>query len=139
MSFSLKLTDDGDLDISSHSFGIVMGVEKLKQDLSGWLREEYGLDRFHPSYGSTLQNFIGEVIDDLTMHEIESEVQRVLSVYQQNQIIALQKNPGAYKMDELLDSVVSVNSKLNYDTVYVDIVFTTGSGTVAAITEGITL
>ncbi len=135
MSYTLKLTADGDLDLST----TVEGLDKLKQDLSIWLREEYGVDRFHPNYGSVLQNFIGENIDELTLHLVEVEVIRVFSGFQQAQLNLIKQNPGKYSMDELLDRIITVNVKLDYDTVYADVTFVTAAGNIGALTESVTL
>lgn len=128
MSFSLKITN-GDLDLSSNTMGVVQGVDKLTQDLSLWLREQYGIDRFHPDYGSALDGFIGGTISIATQHEIQVEVLRILSIYQQVQTIALQKNPSKFALDEILSTVTSVDCQAGYDSVYVTVRFVTALGT----------
>lgn len=134
MSFSLEIVN-GDLNISSGQFEPVRGIEKLRQDLGLWLRERYGIDRFHPNYGSTLDTYVGNVIDDLSMQEIEQEVIRVCSVYQQLQILSLKSDPSKYTTDELLDSVVSVDCTQDYDKIDISLRFRTASGTQSQISE----
>lgn len=120
MSYSLALKN-GDLVQSGSSLKIVSGIEKLKQDLSLWLGERFGIDRFHPNLGSTLQNFIGDVISSSTQSRIESEVLRVLNNYQAVQYRGLKERPQLYSPSELLYSIDSVNVSLSYDTVSVKI------------------
>lgn len=126
MSYSLKIVD-GDLDGSTGTFQRVSGIDKLTQDLSLWLREPYSTDRFHPLYGSILDQYIGSVISSLSEHEIRVEALRVLNAYQQIQLASLKLNPSKYTLDELLDSVESVRINLSYDTVFVDVRFRTAS------------
>jgi phage baseplate assembly protein W len=132
MSYSLKITD-GDLDASSGTMQRVTGLDKLVQDLSLWLREPYGIDRFHTLYGSVLDQYIGSVIDASSDHEIKSEVIRVINAFQQIQLIGLKKNPSKYTLDELLDSIQSVSVKLDYDRVYIDVRFLTASQQVGQV------
>ncbi len=133
MSYSLKITD-GDLDMSTGVLKRVGGLDKLTQDLSLWLREPYGTDRFHPLYGSVLDQYIGSIINDLSEHHIKTEVVRVLNAYQQIQYESMRANPSKYTLDELLDTVDSVEVKVSYDSVYVDVRFTTASRKAGRVT-----
>lgn len=139
MSYSLKITPDGDLDADTGVFGRVLGVDKLTQDLSLWLREPYGTDRFHSLYGSVLDQYIGSIINKLSEHEIKAEVVRVVNAYQQIQLSALKVNPSKYDLDELLDTVESIAVKLSYDAVYVDVKFRTALGSLGQVTGGVSL
>ena len=120
MSYSLALKN-GDLVMSGNSLQIVYGVEKLKQDIALWLGERFAIDRFHPTMGSTLQNFIGDIINNSTKSRIESEVLRVLSNYQAVQYRGLKENPQKYSLAEILYSIDAVDVSLSYDTVNVKI------------------
>lgn len=126
MSFSLKVVD-GDIATLGSAVGIVYGVEKLKQDISLWLRERYQSDRFHLAYGSILDNFIGGVIDDSTVHMVQTEVARVLQNYQSLQYRLLKEHPDRLSADEILLSVDDVRVRIDYDTVNVSVRFSTGS------------
>mgnify|MGYP000477547127 CR=1 FL=1 len=126
MSFSLKVVD-GDIATLGSAMGIVYGVEKLKQDVSLWLRERYQSDRFHLSYGSILDNFIGGVIDDSTVHMVQTEVVRVLQNYQSLQYRLLKEHPDRLSADEILVSIDDVRVRIDYDTVNVAVRFSTGS------------
>lgn len=134
MSYSLKINASGDLDMSTGLFQNVTGVEKLTQDLGLWLREPYGTDRFHPLYGSVLDQYIGSNINSLTEHEVKTEVIRVLNAFQQIQLVSMRKNPSKYDLDELLDSVEDVKIRLTYDTVFIDIKFRTALGSIGRVT-----
>ena len=135
MSFSLSIVD-GDLDLRGSSIAIVHGAEKLKQDVSIWLRERYGSDRFHTNYGSVLDSFIGSVISDYTKSEVQSEVLRVLQNYQSVQLRRLKENPQLLSAAEIMASIDSIDVTINYDMVNVVIRFTTASNTSGSLSVG---
>ncbi len=116
MTHTLQVVD-GDLAVQSRRLQIVSGVDKLKQDLQNWVRERYASDGFHPRYGSVLDQFIGGTVKLTTQVLVESEVLRVLTNYQQLQLAALRENSRVYSANELLDSIDSVNVKIQYDSV----------------------
>lgn len=133
MSLSFKVVN-GDLSITAGSFDLVDGSDKLTQDLSAWLTERYRDDRFHPTYGSILDGYIGGVINpEDTVVRVQSETLRVLSNYQQIQMAAFRKNPGKFQSSELLQSVDGVDVSLSYDNVIVLVRITTAATTTLSI------
>lgn len=133
MSYSLAL-ENGDLHATGSRLDIVQGTAKLSQDVDLWLREEYGINRFHPQYGSILDNFIGGVVTRNTNTEVQSEVLRVLQNYQNIQLSRFKANPQKFSPDELLNDVSNVNTQIAYDKVVVTVNFTTAAGTAAQTT-----
>lgn len=127
MSTSLKVVN-GDLSIKGGRLEIVSGLDKLKQDLTLWLVEKYGDDRFHTNWGSILDNFIGGVIQESTRVRVQTEILRVLQNYQQLQIQRFRDNPARFSPQELLHSVQSVQVTITYDKVDALIRFTTVAG-----------
>lgn len=136
MTFSLKVAD-GDIALKGSQVDVVHGVDKLKQDISLWLRERYRSDRFHTGYGSILDDFIGGVIDDRTQGMVQSEVMRVLQNFQAMQLRRLQDNPQSMAADEVLVSVANIRTVIRYDTVIVTVRFVTGSRRVDQISVGV--
>lgn len=124
MTKSLAITNK-DLDVQRGQVGVVVGVRKLIQDMSQWLVEEYRIDRFHPDYGSTLSNMVGENISETTKFLIQNEVLRVLRNFQSIQLQKFRANPSLFSLDQLLDEVVRVETKPFYDAVYVTVFFRT--------------
>lgn len=120
MTFSLAIRN-GDFVQQGSSLGIVYGTDKLKQDLTLWMAERYGIDRFHPSMGSNFQNYIGGVIGFNTQAMIYSEAERVLDNYQKVQYLGLRADPRRYSLSELLWSINEINVGVGYDTVSVAI------------------
>lgn len=136
MSFSLKI-ENGDIALQGSAVSIVYGVDKLKQDVSIWLRERYQSDRFHLSYGSVLDNFIGSVIDDGTAFMVQSETMRVLQNFQSMQYRLLKEHPERLSADEVLVSILDIQTKVSYDTVIVTVRFSTGSNKVDQLSVGV--
>lgn len=125
MSYSLAVAD-GDLVQSGSRLGLVFGMDKLRQDLNCWLMERHGGDRFHPDVGSILQRFIGGVVNGRSQVEVQSEVLRVLDNYQSLQVKRFRENPEKLSVSEILGSVSSVRTSVDYDTVRVSVGFRNG-------------
>lgn len=118
MSYSLAIAD-GDLVARGDQLGIVFGVDKLKQDIVLWLMERYGGDRFHTNMGSVLQDFIGGVASDHARAEVHGEVFRVLQNYQAVQKRRLRESPQLLSASELLAAIDDIQTRVDYDKVFV--------------------
>lgn len=126
MSYSFAVFEK-DIQLKGSNIGLVYGRSKLIQDLTLWLTERYRSDRFHSNYGSTLDGFIGEVMDPMTASEVEAEVYRVLQNYQMVQYRRMQEDPTTLSPEEVLVEVEDVNAKVDYDSVVVVISIVTGT------------
>jgi hypothetical protein len=82
---------NGDLAIGTNgAYLLYSGASRIKQDLTLALTEEYGTDRFHPTYGSIVQGYLGQVLSAELMQLVRAEVNRVLQNYliiQQNEVL----------------------------------------------------
>lgn len=121
MTRSLQVRQ-GDLALEGGSFVLISGRNKLEQDLVHWLRTEFGSDRFHPTFGSTLEDFIGSVVGDENLALLESEVRRVLTNYQDLQLRRFLENRQRFTGEEILAEVDTVKVESSYDAVYVRII-----------------
>lgn len=137
---------DGDLDLAhSQRVDMVLGRDKLGQDLTLWLLEPIGTGFATPGFGSTLNSitigangrregrFIGRKFAAGMVVEIEAEIDRVLSLYQQNQVqkIRQARSEGRlylYRRQEILDSIDSIQGVRDGEVAHVVIDITTGSG-----------
>jgi hypothetical protein len=136
VSISLKVVN-GDLSITAGKFDLVQGSDKLKQDLTLWLTERYRDDRFHPTYGSILDGYIGGVINAReTVVMVQSETLRVLSNYMQIQMARFREIPNKFQPSELLQQVNGVDVSLSYDKVIVLVRITTAARTTTSISVG---
>lgn len=120
MTFSLRI-GNGDLVQEGSSLGIVYGTDKLKQDLTLWMTERYGIDRFHPAMGSSFQSWIGGIISFHTKQMVQNEAERILDNYQKVQYRSLRDAPSLYSLSELLYSINAIQVNIAYDTVSVGI------------------
>jgi len=137
---------DGDLDLShSNRVDMVLGRDKLTQDLTLWLLEPLGTGYATPGFGSTLNTvvsrdtrgrregrFIGQEYTEDVAVEIETEVDRVLNLYQQDQVqkIRQAKAEGRlylYSKREILNSIDSITSNQDRDTAVIKVDITTGA------------
>ena len=127
MSYSLAIVD-GDLVQKGSVMDLVLGVDKLNQDVYLHIMERYGTDRFHVNMGSILQEFIGGVVGTSTAAEVEAEVFRVLQNIQALQMRGIKERPQDFSTSELLVSVDEVRATVSYDTVNVAMKLRNGEG-----------
>lgn len=130
----------GDLVLTGRVFAEVTGTNKVTQDLRGALAEPLGNDRFHPGWGSTLDEHVASLADAETEFEVQAEVNRVISNYasvQRDKVEAdIYSDSGTrFSTDEILASIGGVNTTLTGDRINVDIRLTTASGEVVALNE----
>lgn len=133
VTFSLAV-QNGDLSLLGSQLAIVSGTPKLAQDLQLWILESYGGDRFHPAMGSTLEAYIGSVINPATSVTMQNEVLRVLANYQRVQQLGFTANPQLYSLAELLYSINDVSATISYDTVTAAVSVTSAAGQQATVT-----
>ena len=140
MTWSLKLTSDGDLALGGASLGKVANEEKLIQDLKYEFLEKKGSDPLNPDYGSNLDNQIGSnftssyandiyQVSELNI-KIESDVADVIRRYQQRQLARAKSDKmirGAatltpkeavvnFQINEIVQNQTSVNVKIDITT-----------------------
>ena len=91
---------NGDLRIVQGGYQLLTGTDRIRQDLTLALLEEYNTDRFHPNWGSIIMRYIGNVITPELEMLVRAEVNRVV----QNYIAICQA-------EIILDSVVDVKNR----------------------------
>lgn len=127
--YGLRLTD-GDLQIVGGSYQLCDGATKTQQDVGLALGEPLGNDRFHPGWGSQLFDYIGLILDQATLFEIEQEVARVIAnytqvQYDQIQADALTQSASRFTTAEIIGEVTGIDVSAALDTVTVGISITT--------------
>jgi hypothetical protein len=143
MSWSLQLRN-GDLALSGTNLGQVSGSEKLVQDLRGAILERMGTDDMHPWFGSLIDGgrnadglvelgIIGETDIELAALNLQSEVRRIATQYQETQARRLENDRltfGASTLDpsEILLSIQSIRVMQAQDRLLVTIEIQTGTG-----------
>lgn len=103
MSQSFQL-QNGDLVVTSgRAFQVVKNRDKLIQDLKLWILEQFGTDPNTPEYGSNLDSYIGGVMTQGMINQVQAEILRVLQQYQSMQLDNMQNDTILYAGSTTLD------------------------------------
>lgn len=134
---------EGDLVVTAGSAEAVTGQDKLIQDLTLWLKEPIGAGFTTPSFGSVLTDMIGRGDPEVAALEIQSEVQRVLSLYQAYQFekikaARLNGRLHAFSRREILNRILSVQAVAVGNAVQVRVHIQTGGGDEVQIPVSVT-
>jgi hypothetical protein len=122
---------NGDLTIDgTGGYGLVSGAARIRQDLTLALLEDYGTDRFHPKYGSTVKNFLGNTINEEIMQLVRGEVNRVVQNYIIVQQAAVIRDTqydiaGRFDTSDVVRGVTGIEVRTNLDTVFVSVALVT--------------
>lgn len=123
----------GDLVPGSGGFKTVTGAARLIQGLRHALAEPLGVDRFHPGWGSLVDDFVGQPLNEGTAWELEQEVNRVIGnfVAVQNEKInraAARGTSTLYTRADVLADVSRVDVTYQQDKASITVTISTMSG-----------
>ena len=132
----------GDFVLSGRDFAEVTGPQKVAQDLRCALAEPMATDRFHPGWGSTLDQFIASIANENTRTNVEAEINRVISNYaavQRDKVEAdiFSDAESRFSTDEILRQVRSVDVQIHQDSISATITIQTASGDTLVLNEAI--
>lgn len=143
MSWSLQI-QNGDLALGGSGFGTVSGSDKIIQDLRCALLESLGNDTMHPTYGSILDGgvgadgtvypgVIGQINDQTSATLVQAELQRIVKIYQGQQITRNNSDIAVYSKstltaDEAVLNITNVNIQRVADSMLVGATLVTGAG-----------
>lgn len=124
---------NGDLVLAGSKFGMVEGIARVQQQLGLAMREAFGTDRFHRSWGSTLPGWIGQVMTKEVPFEIKAEITRIVRdfIIQQNEKIKERAALGltaVVRPEEMIVEITSVRVETRYDSVLVKVTLRTATG-----------
>lgn len=131
--FQFKLVD-GDLSPGPGGYAVVSGAERIQQDLGALVREALGMDRFHPGWGTIMDDFTGVIQDQESLLMIESELLRLIQNYivMQTQQIEADDALGLknrFDPSEIISSVGDIQIQPQEDKIVVRVsVQTVGGG-----------
>lgn len=134
----------GDLVIGSDGgYLLYSGADRIRQDLTLGLSEEYGTDRFHPGYGSIVSSYIGQLLTPQLQQLVQAEVNRVIQNYliiQQNEVIrgTLYDVAGTYNTSDVVRSIDSITVRAVQDAIYVAVTLTTLARQTITISKQVT-
>jgi hypothetical protein len=128
----------GDLALGEGGYKTVTGAPRIRQDLALALAEPYGHDTYHPEFGSVLAAHIGEPLTPELELLVRSEVVRVLQQYvdsQQAQIAAdaLSGSRSRFSFQDVVQSVQSITTEIQYDTLKIMVTLKTQSGSTVKV------
>lgn len=131
---------NGDLVIGPGGFATIDGPAKVKQDLAVAVREPYGVDRFHPRWGTLLHEYVGMAVGDGTDLLIRSEINRVISnhMFSQNSVLerdSMRATRSRFSTGELIDRLDAVDVRQEYDRYHVRVRLRTLSGQPITLTR----
>lgn len=134
----------GDLVLDgSGGYAMLSGADRIRQDLSLALLEEYGSDRFHPKYGSVVKTYVGNVIDENLPQLVKAEVNRVVIAYiglQQAEVLrdSTVDIAGRFNTSDVVRNITSIDVHATYDTIYVAVTLETLARETITITQQVT-
>jgi phage baseplate assembly protein W len=133
---------NGDLMLAQGGYFMSTGVDRIRQDLSLAMLEEYGTDRFHPAYGSVLMRYIGNPLTPQLEMLVRAEVNRVLQNYiaiQQAEVIRDTQYDvkGRFKTSDVVRSILSISTQANVDRIDVRLALETLARTTVTIRKQI--
>lgn len=132
---------DGDLAIGpSADYQMVTGKHKVSQDVRAALMEPLGNDRFHPGWGSSLHDLVGDVLSEDVRSDALVEVNRVVGNYaaiQRDRVEADINSGGSsrFTTDEIVSAVTGVRADAFLDSLKVQITIGTVSNDVVEIED----
>jgi phage baseplate assembly protein W len=122
----------GDLVVGSGGYEMVEGVQKVRQDLGIIVREPYGIDRFHPDWGTVLYQWIGQPISEYTRMMIESEITRMIRNYSTLQLEAMERDvvgsrKPRFSTGEIVAEVETIETRQEADRLHMKVTVRTVS------------
>jgi phage baseplate assembly protein W len=132
---SLRIRN-GDLTLTGSKLSLVDKQEKLAQDLSHWIATHYGIDPFHPTFGSTIQDLIGTP-NYYTKTAIENEIRRICKSYQNYQQQKLEIYPNRYSLEEVLAAVNNIGIAFKTTSISITLIVLTAANSEVEVSQTI--
>jgi phage baseplate assembly protein W len=122
----------GDFVLSAGTYATFSGSDKIQQDLSLALNEDYGSDTYHPYWGSILNRYIGAPLTPGIKSAVSIEVQRILKNYIAAQADAASTDiasntRGSFNTSDIVQKVESIDVVVAYDSINITVVLQTMS------------
>lgn len=129
---------NGDLMPAQGGYLLFTGVDRIRQDLTLALMEEYGTDRFHPKWGSVIRQYIGNVISPQLQQLVRAEVNRIVQNYiliQQAEVLRDSQVDikGRFSTSDVVRSVVGIKTSTYVDRIDVQLALETLARTTVTI------
>lgn len=133
----------GDLVVGPQGHRTITGSPKIRQDLALALGEEYGHDRFHPTWGSVLPGYVGRPITADTDLLVRSEAARVVQVYidtQRTEIVndTLAGKRSRYTTADVVARLDDIATSISFDSIRVKLSLVTQSQEQITVSRAVT-
>lgn len=121
----------GDLAIAgTGDYLTFSGVDRIRQDMTLALTEEFGSDRFHPGWGSILKEYIGQPITPELEQAVRAEINRVAQNYivlQQQEVLRDSQFDvqGRFDTSDVVRNIGGIQVRFLLDAIYVSATLTT--------------
>lgn len=134
----------GDLVVGPKGHATIDGSLKIRQELALSLGERYGTDRFHPTWGSVLPNYIGAPITEELRALVNSEVARVIQAYIDTQRVEILDNTltgtrSPFSTADVVTAVTSIDAEVGLDTIRISVGLLTAASQNLTITRTVSL
>lgn len=115
---------NGDIAIDSGDPMMISGADRIRQDLALALSEEFGDDRFHPTWGSIIKRYLGQLINPQLQQLVRAEVLRVVKNYIAVQSAGVLADTqvdivGRFDTSDVVRQIMSVQTQATFDTINV--------------------
>lgn len=129
--------------LAGGQFVLIDGVSKVRQDLALALQEPFGVDRFHPRWGSLLLNYLGQPVNESTSLLIRTEVNRIIQNYIASQAAQFNQDQmdgtkPSFSMEEIVQGVKEINIRQEFDAFHIQVRLTTAAQEPLTLTSSIT-
>lgn len=134
---------NGDLMLAQGGYQLYTGPQRIRQDLTLALQEEYGMDRFHPRWGSILMHYIGNVLTNDIQSLVKAEVNRVVQNYiavQQAEVLRDTQVDVAnrFNTSDVVRRILSIVASANIDTINISLALETLSRETVVVKKQVT-
>lgn len=123
---------NGDLMPAQGGYLLYTGVDRIRQDLTLALLEDYGTDRFHPRWGSVIKQYIGNVITPQLEALVRAEINRIVQNYiaiQQAEVLRDSQVDikGRFTTSDVVRSLLAINASIYLDRINIALALETMS------------
>lgn len=121
---------NGDLWVTQGGYALITGPDRIRQDLTLALLEEYGSDRFHPRWGSVIKRYIGNVITPQLEALVRAEVNRIVQNYiliQQAEVLRDTQvdEKGRFTTSDVVRSLLGLSTSVSMNSINVKLALET--------------
>jgi len=111
---------------------------KLIQDLTIWMLETYGIGFSTPNFGSNLDTFIGQASPQLLAAQVQTEVARIVGLYQTQQQLMLQQSASTNQLSnwsksQIIQQINSIQAIVQGVQIAVQVTLTTLAGVATSL------